>query len=121
MSIRSSYFVSVLVPGVKAEDYALEAGRLADVLRSLFSDRESIAAVTKRVTLTACHTEVDVSYVEGEGLLGRTVIDLDAPCKVHLDKTNLSKRIKLEAPWKNLKIEKRFLPADDLEEPHALA
>lgn len=117
---RTSFYVSLL-SGDSSGEYVDQAGLMANIFTSIFTDTSKIETLTKKAPITDCHTEVDVSQTPN-GLLGRAVVDFQCDGKVTLDKTKLSQMFKNIAPWKNLKVEKRLVPVEDSEQAgHAVA
>ena len=113
----SSFFVSLYAPGpVAPEEYIMQADRMVKIFTDTLTNKAKIAVLTRGASLSDFHIELDVSRTEDGGLLGRAVVDIQAEVRVGLDKTKLSKELKHAAPWKNCKVEKRAVPAEDLEE-----
>ena len=114
---KTSFFVSLSAPvGYEKEAYTEQAGIMANVFASILGDTAKIAVLTKNVSLTGCHSEVDVMQLQEGKLIGRAVVEFEAEERVTLDKTRLSQMLRSAAPWKNCKVEKRAVEADVLEE-----
>lgn len=106
---KTCYFISLsTAEGFSVEAYTQEAGMMANVFASIFTDTAKIAALTKNARLNGSHAEVDVAQPDGK-LVGRAVLEFDADERVPLDKTRLSQMLKSAAPWKSCKVEKRAL------------
>ena len=112
---KTSFFVSLSTPQTfDAAEYREQASLMANVFISIFADPEKMRVLTKKVPLTCCHTEVEVS--QQDGLIGRAVVDLESDVRVGLDKTKLSQMLKSSAAWPEMKVEKRLVPVETLEQ-----
>ncbi len=112
---KTSFFVSLSTSEHFDEKaYMEQAVVMANVFNSIFTDADKIAVLTKKVQLSSCHTEVEVSHSEG-GLLGRAVVDFESEARVGLDKTKLSQMLKSAGTWADMKVEKRLVPLEGLE------
>jgi hypothetical protein len=112
---KTSFFVSLSTPQTfGAAEYPEQASLMANVFTSIFADSEKMRVLTKKVPLTCCHTEVEVS--QQSGLIGRAVVDLESTVRVGLDKTKLSQMLKSSAAWSEMKVEKRLVPIETLEQ-----
>ena len=83
-------------------------------MRSVMADPVKVVSLLK-CTPTACHTEVEISHDESDGLVARCVVDIDAARKCQFDKPRFSALIKrqLASDYPQLKIEKRAVDAVD--------
>ena len=112
---KTSFFVPLTTPETfSAEDYPEQALLMANVFHSIFADAEKVRVLTKKVPLTCCHTEVEIT--QNGGLVGRAVVDLESQVRVGLDKTKLSQMMKSSAAWSEMKVEKRLVPIENLEQ-----
>jgi len=113
---KTSFFISLSTPEqFDAEAYTEQAGRMANVFNNIFADADKIAVLTRKVLLSSCHTEVEVSHSEN-GLLGRAVVDIESEARVGLDKTKLSQMLKSAGLWSDMKVEKRLVPVETSEQ-----
>ena len=103
--MKTSYLVTVATTDDITEAYEEASGRMAAALTSTFASAERVAAITKGAELASCHTEAEVSMLDGS-LIGKAVIDMESESKVAIDKTKMSKFLRDELPWK-IKVEKR--------------
>ena len=107
--MKSTFFIAlhtnVLCGG--PEEYMRESAKMASVMHAVFGDEAKVQMITKNAPLTACHCEAEVSHGE-MGMVGKALLDMEAPAKVVLDKPKLSAIVKgLVVDWPDLKIEKR--------------
>lgn len=105
--MKSCYYIAVRTrEQLDPSRYVSEAGKMVNVLNDVFGARDKILALTKNAELESCHCEVEVSH-EDDGLVGKCVVDIEAPNRVLLDKTKLSSLLKATSNWPNMKLEKR--------------
>ena len=110
--MKSTYYV-VLHTNEKcsADEYAAAAERAAGVMEKVFGDASSISAFTRAAALTECHSEMEISHSEN-GIVGKCVMEMEAPSKVVLDKAKLTATVKGLAAWPDLKVEKRSVQTE---------
>ena len=108
--MKTSFFIQLTTAFhcLEEDQYNDEADTMVNVLKSVLTDAERMAELTK-AEITSCHSEIDVT--QAATLVGRALVDIEADKKVQIDKTKLSAMFRKVAPWK-IKIEKR---AVDLE------
>jgi len=105
--MKSTYYVAVHTMEMYDEArYKIEAEELERVLRDVFCDVETVAALTKGAA-TSCHTESEIATTPESGLIGRCVVELDAEARVQLDKSKLTTLLKKKLNLPNLKVEKK--------------
>jgi hypothetical protein len=110
--MRSTFYVALHTrTSYDLNAYTTAAGTLVNLFQDIFLDRDSIAHVTKDAPLTACHSNVEVVH-EDAGLVGRLVVDMDAPVRVQLEKSKLTALLKAGGHWPGMKVEKRAVYAE---------
>lgn len=115
--MRSTFYVAIHTRApYDPAAYAAEAGQLVNLFQQVFLDKEKIALVTKDAPLSACHSNVEVVHEDAE-LVGRLVVDMDAPARVRLEKSKLTTLFKAGGHWPGMKIEKRAVYAEPEAEP----
>ena len=108
----SSYFLEMHT-GVDytVDEYDAAAGRLANMIVALLSDRSKTDAITHESAVESFHSEIEVMLEEGE-LLARVVVDITAETPVKFDKGKWTKFLKSRPEfdeWKKMKIHKRLV------------
>ena len=103
--MKSSYYISLLVPDVSLEDYTAQAHEMARCFERVVKDRASIAEVTDESKLGRCHTELDV-MLQDRKLLGRALLEMesDATTSLRVDTTRLRSAFEHAAPWRDLSV-----------------
>ena len=105
--MKSTFYIAVYTKQkFDPEEYALEAGKVRLAFEGVFTDRDKILTICKNAEIAQCHSEVEVAHDE-QGLVGKCVVDVEAPGRVQLDKTKLTSLLKRVADWPGMKIEKR--------------
>lgn len=105
--MKSCYYV-VLHTYVKVDPdiYAMQAGKLLNLVRDVFSNQDALAQITRNAPMEKCHAEVEIAHSD-DGIVGKCVLDIDAPTRIHVDKPKMSALLKANGDWPNMKIEKR--------------
>ena len=69
---KQTFLIALTTTEIPASEteYSIGAAKMAEIFDSIFMDRGVIGKLTKAATLSACHTEVEVSMGES-GLVGR--------------------------------------------------
>lgn len=105
--MKSTFYIACHTKQMyEPEQYVTEAGKMANALQQVFNESSKILAIVRPANITACHTEVEIAHEEN-GLVGKCVVDIDAPTRVQLDKAKLSAILKATTGWPSMKIEKR--------------
>jgi phosphohistidine phosphatase SixA len=109
---ETSFFICLSTSDTfEGEEYTKQAGRMSNIFTEIFTNSEKILLLTHKAPLTGCHTELDVSQDE-TGLKCAAVVDFTSSKKVTIDKTKLSKMLKAEGKWSNMKVEKKVVPEE---------
>lgn len=110
----SSYFIEINTGQDYARaDYDQAAGRLAALLVSVLSDRETMDTLTHMAPRETCSSEIEIS-LEDSQLLGRAVVDIVSSERVKLDKgalTKLFRNHEISKAWPGMRVAKRHVPA----------
>ena len=85
----------------------------SQLLSCLSSVKGKLLALIKPQNITSCHSEVEIAH-EAQGLIGKCVVDIEAPTRTQLDKSKLSALLKATTNWPAMKIEKRAVTPPDL-------
>jgi len=107
---KQTFLIALTTTEIPASEteYSIGAAKMAEIFDSIFMDRGVIGKLTKAATLSACHTEVEVSMGES-GLVGRAVVELTSESRVQIDKGMLSRVMRKAAPWEGVKVEKQVV------------
>ena len=107
---KQTFLIALTTTEIPASEteYSIGAAKMAEIFDSIFMDRGVIGKLTKAATLSACHTEVEVSMGES-GLVGRAVVELTSESRVQIDKGMLSRVMRKAAPWGGVKVEKQVV------------
>lgn len=108
--MKNTYFVGVnTFEFFGPEEYSVEAGKMANLLKDTFADRDKLAIITKQAELTGANIEAEVAYCSERGLVGRCVLDLESDKRTTLDKTKMTSLLRSASAWPNMKVEKRVV------------
>ena len=111
--MKTTYYIAIHTKcKCDQEAYTHEAGKMANAFQQVFGDRSKLEAITKPHTITQCHAEVEVS-IDSAGLVGKCVVDIEAPVRIQLDKSKLSALFKATTDWPGMRIEKRAVQSPE--------
>lgn len=107
---KVSFLITVCADSVCGNDDSLwpaESSRMATLLTSVLMDKTKLSILTKGAKLSACDSEVEVSFEEGQ-VCGRAVVTLEGEGRIVIDKGALGKQLKgNEHAFEVMKIEKQ--------------
>ena len=86
-------------------------GHMYILFTQLLTDTDRVYAMTHTEKLTSVHSELQVSH-ESAGLVGKCVVDIEAPERVQLDKSRLSVFLKANSRWPSMRVEKKGVFSD---------
>ena len=113
----SSFYVAVHTgQDYSLEDYDAAAGRLVVLLTAIFSNRTTLLSLTHNSPLDQATSEIEVGLEGVNGsreLVGKVVVDMMGAQRVKFDKAKLSKQLKVNDEWPNMKVLKQQVPRDD--------
>jgi len=93
--MKTSYYIACYTKcKCTPEEYEEEAEKLKALFTQLLTDTDRVYAMTHTEKLTSVHSELQVSH-ESAGLVGKCVVDIEAPERVQLDKSRLSVFLKV--------------------------
>jgi len=110
--MKTSYYIACYTKcKCTPEEYAEEAEKLKELFTQLLTDTDRVYAMTHTEKLTSVHSELQVSH-ESAGLVGKCVVDIEAPERVQLDKSRLSVFLKANSRWPSMRVEKKGVFSD---------
>ena len=110
--MKTSYYIACYTKcKCTPEEYEEEAEKLKALFTQLLTDTDRVYAMTHTEKLTSVHSELQVSH-ESAGLVGKCVVDIEAPERVQLDKSRLSVFLKANSRWPSMRVEKKGVFSD---------
>jgi hypothetical protein len=110
--MKTSYYVACHTKcKCTPEEYETESEKLKELFTLILTDPDKIHAMTHTEDLTSVHSELQVSH-DSAGLVGKCVVDIEAPVRVSLDKGRLSVFLKANSNWPAMRVEKKGVFSD---------